>query len=99
MSGEHTPGPWATDHECAHESVIGPNGAMVADCAIFGMSKIFRERGGNNVANARLIAAAPDMLTALHQYANDLRYPPAADSIPRRLAMVEALIKKASGHD
>lgn len=40
-----------------------------------------------------------EMLTALHQYANDLRYPPAADSIPRRLAMVEALIKKASGHD
>lgn len=60
-----TPGPWQTDPECGHESVLGPNGAMVADCAIFGLSKQFRARGGDNVANAHLIAAAPDLYEAL----------------------------------
>jgi len=57
---KHTPGPWATDPNCGHECVLAPNGAMVADCAIFGTSRTFRRRGGDNEANARLIAAAPD---------------------------------------
>lgn len=89
MSGEHTPGPWSVSKGC--DQYICADGQWIA--ATMGV------RGYEGAVNARLIAAAPDMLAALHQYANDLRYPPAADSIPRRLAMVEALIKKASGHD
>lgn len=61
---KHTPGPWETYHECGDESVLGPDGFMVADCAIFslrpGAPTVERCR-----ANARLIAAAPDMLAAL----------------------------------
>lgn len=58
-----TPGPWQTDAECGDESVLGPDGAMVADCAIFGM-RVNRTEHINR-ANARLIAAAPDMYEAL----------------------------------
>src|SRR5690606_2504796 len=47
-----TPGPWQTDAECGDESVLGPDGAMVADCAIFGM-RVNRTEHINR-ANARL---------------------------------------------
>lgn len=36
-----------------------------------------------------------DMVVALFQYRDDLRHPPQADSIPRRLAMIEALIARS----
>lgn len=45
---------------------------------------------------ADLTAAMPEMLTALHQYSNDLRYPPAPDSIERHLEMIERLIAKST---
>ncbi len=38
-----------------------------------------------------------DLLTALYQYCGDLRYPPEPDSVKRRLAMIEALIARATG--
>lgn len=63
MSGKHTPGPWATDPEVDHEAVLAADGGMVADCAIFGPDVYHRPQGAS-AANARLIAAAPDMLTA-----------------------------------
>ena len=47
--------------------------------------------------DARLIAAAPEMLVMLCQYADDLRYPPEGDSRERRLAAVQAMIAKATG--
>lgn len=62
---DFTPGPWETDEELGHESVLGADGAMVADCAIFGLWVIRSQRV--NQANARLIAAAPEMLAALRQ--------------------------------
>ena len=52
-----TPGPWETGPEFDHEVVLGGPGIMVADCAIFHMKRTPEE----NQANARLIAAAPDM--------------------------------------
>jgi hypothetical protein len=50
-----------TDREVDHETVIDQSGFMVADCAIFGANS----SPHRNKANARLIAAAPDMLEAL----------------------------------
>ena len=35
-----------------------------------------------------------EIIVALHQYRNDLRWPPERDSIDRRLAMIDALIAK-----
>jgi hypothetical protein len=58
---EHTKGPWKTDAEFGHEVVLGRDGAMVADCAILHKKRL----GEINKTNARLIAAAPDLLAAL----------------------------------
>lgn len=42
----------------------------------------------------RLHALNLDLLALAHQYANDMRYPPAADSRQRRLAAVESVLVK-----
>ena len=59
---KHTPGPWATDPECNNEIVLGKDGIIVADCCIVDAEGIRTQEQVN--ANARLIAAAPDLLTA-----------------------------------
>jgi hypothetical protein len=41
-------------------------------------------------------ASTSELIAALHQYRDDMRYPPAADSRERRIAMIDALIAKAS---
>ena len=46
--------------------------------------------------NARLIAAAPDLLMLALQYRDDLRRPPAVDSVARRIAALDAVIFKAT---
>lgn len=42
----------------------------------------------------RLHVFNQDLLALAHQYANDMRYPPTADSRQRRLAAVEAVLAK-----
>jgi hypothetical protein len=55
----HTPGPWRqhTDGEKTYASVRGRNGQCVADCG--SRSDVVAQ------ANAKLIAASPDLLEAL----------------------------------
>ena len=61
-----TTGPWRTDPEFDHELVLGPDGIAVADCSIFSPLEGGRiTTPERSQANARLIAAAPDMLKAL----------------------------------
>ena len=55
---EHTPGPWTAD-EMATEFTIYGGGLMVAD-----VHKDVMELDDEMRANARLIAAAPDLLAA-----------------------------------
>lgn len=38
-----------------------------------------------------------ELILAVRQYRDDLRYPPAPDSVERRLAMIDDLIKRSSG--
>ena len=68
---KYTPGPWRTSDEFNHESVVGPDRRMVADCAVLPVA------GGDgleaNRSNARLIAAAPDMAEALKACIDALR--------------------------
>ena len=66
---KHTPGPW-TSYPCALErysQVITANGAMVQIAMtkeVYGDRRTY-EPGEETTANARLIAAAPDLLEAL----------------------------------
>lgn len=59
----HTPGPWRVDKR-GEVSVQGPDSFMVADCEILSI-RPNAPTGERCRANARLIAAAPDMLAAL----------------------------------
>lgn len=63
----HTPGPWSNDRIWdTPESRIHARveGIPVALAEVFSM-----RNGGEKEANARLIAAAPELLTLAHQYA------------------------------
>ena len=60
----HTAAPWDADIEDVsvsflHRAVIGPSGQLIADCYSDDMP------GEESAANARLMAAAPEMLAAL----------------------------------
>ena len=62
--GPHTPGPWR-----CHK---GNHGEFLVSCESFGFAPIARVKGDKRStlkdaeANARLISAAPDLLTALY---------------------------------
>ena len=66
MSANHTPGPWAVGALTDCTVTAGRNGLHVAYPATIGMGHAVE-------ANARLIAAAPDLLKALERilYAHD----------------------------
>ena len=77
---KHTPGPW-------HVS----NGVQIRS-AKHQICKVWMMRNGEDNANARLIAAAPDMLAALKDCREALRRSGAAGE----LAVVDAAIAKAT---
>ncbi len=56
MSAKHTPGPWK---EVGGRAVFGPDHIVICRCGNYSKSIMEDE------ANARLIAAAPDLLDAL----------------------------------
>jgi len=79
---EHTPGPWAIVSN--NKGVINVIGA--ADCD--GWSTKVALVNNKNNANARLIAAAPDLLEALKHARDQLRHPN---------QMIDNAIAKAEG--
>ena len=83
----HTAGPWKYGMCDDGETVwVGPSsGRVVATCDKFKPRQ-----------NYELIAAAPDLLALAYQYRDDLRHPPPADSITRRLAAIDAAIARAT---
>ncbi len=70
MNTTHTPGNWYADGEM----VFSEHGSRVADCTQ--NEEDFRVPSDSEIeANARLIAAAPDLLTALKPFSELLEYP------------------------
>jgi hypothetical protein len=68
MSTQHTPGPWETDHK-DHDSPyqnIKINAGFKTVCTIWIDDAPEHIFNSEQEANARLIAAAPDLLEALH---------------------------------
>lgn len=100
MTAKHTPGPWAFDGESRIDALqfrkLSPHKYKDDD----GIEREFMEGlvalpyacGGNGTheANARLIAAAPDLLAALIDVRDNVR----GDS-PNMWALVDAAIAKA----
>ena len=60
MKLSHTPGPWHTG-STIRTVIFAPDGYAIADAKTF-----HNMRQADTKANARLIAAAPDLLAALH---------------------------------
>lgn len=85
MTTNHTPGPWAVDN-----LTVRWGGYFVADCD--GKGDIARQ--GECQANARLIAAAPDLLEQSQAAAASLRQ---AGVHPSYYAGLLAAIAKAGG--
>jgi hypothetical protein len=65
---KHTPGPWMAP---PYSSVVGlpivasPSGRSIAKVTYFDLGEGFENHNAESVANARLIAAAPDLLAAI----------------------------------
>lgn len=63
---EHTPGPWVAEIRLAQATVTAENGDIVADIARDPQSTSEQTYDDTTIeANARLIAAAPELLAAL----------------------------------
>lgn len=60
----HTPGPWKYIGDA---EIAGPDGRMVAYAAVCRMTDEDLRNRGPASANARLIAAAPELLAALQE--------------------------------
>ena len=87
MTAKHTPGPWHLGKEGYYfQSVRDQNEHITADVNI-------TRSDGEGGANARLIAAAPDLLAALESMIAKID----ADKLPISCSIARAAIAKAKG--
>ena len=86
---KHTPGPWAVDRYCRD---ITPVGRYLRIAEIPGHRENDTPDSQEREANARLIAAAPDLLAALQAARGYV-------SQPKVLAAILSAIAKATGGD
>lgn len=93
----HTPGPWVAD--CDHHRrrrrermalVVTPHGRMSIDCTHSGASY------PEDCANARLVAAAPDLYAIVRELLDEMRDNPSVLE-PGRAARARAAMAKAEG--
>lgn len=67
----HTPGPWMSAAKSSSVSglpiVSRKNGRSIARVTVFNLGPGFENHERESMANAALLAAAPDLLEALHE--------------------------------
>lgn len=100
--GKHTPGPWelfeTTNHEGDETISIRGNGEFIATMDVQSIKGEPYALPPNSAANARLIAAAPDLLEALKDIAETASYCDSWESFPEdQLNRAFAAISKAEG--
>ena len=100
MSGP-TPGDWAIEEPMDAEFWIVEAGKATHEWRIIATLPWPDEPGDIPMAqvraNAALIVGAKALLALAHQYRNDMLYPPADDSRERRIAAIDAVLKKIGG--
>jgi hypothetical protein len=91
MTG-HTPGPWRYQERAdAYTHIVRAEGERF-------ICQLAQDKSGEAEANARLIAAAPDMLKALWLAHDELHHPGAARSDGLNVfEVIEEAIAKAEG--
>ena len=106
MKTEHTQGPWKVlEHARGRGKtcVTTANGAPVQAVICEIDVKSVATDNATRLANARLIAAAPDLLAALNEVLGDLcdfqeAYPDLSDQFDGTFAKINAAIAKAEGN-
>lgn len=93
----HTPGPWHVWHTTNVTTLLesGRPERIVANCGVFSDGREADSGYEENEANARLIAAAPELLAALHAVLN--WFTPPNDSAAFPTQQVAEAINKATG--
>ena len=95
MTAKHTPGPWA--HHNTPTPFIYVNAGGLPICQIY-TSTAHGQSMGEQFANARLIAAAPELLEALQKMLPELRgLSIVSDTAAEMLREAEAAIAKSTG--
>ncbi len=90
---KHTPGPWGQLGRKRNEHKTIPLRAIYCEALGYHVAFVSDDRDGETRANARLIAAAPDMLDMLK------RLHKAGGIWPDLLPALQAVIAKATGED
>jgi hypothetical protein len=102
MSTAHTPGPWVVNDLYAETEIRGPqnSGAMICVMTPWGISA---DEPSPQRANARLIAAAPELLAALMLARTEIRALTAVMGggllTEKVLATADAAISQATGSE
>jgi hypothetical protein len=98
MTQKHTPAPWHEAEDQAHGTrrIYAPDGYMVADAG-----RIFRRSSSEMGANARLIAAAPELLEALisarHEIWELTHHCTSDEKFKEQYGFIDLAIAKAKG--
>lgn len=71
MTTKHTPGEWRVRHNGVGGPFISSDNGTIADVRTFGGIHVGGPQHPETMANARLIAAAPDLLEALQVMVRD----------------------------
>ncbi len=101
----HTPGPWSVEN-CTNEDGSkflsingqGPWGSWLADIQAGNINGKPADIGPLHLANARLIAAAPDLLEIVKAYRNLLRTMASTEGELATFAHIESVLAKAEGN-
>ena len=94
---KHTPGPWSVDGEVIRGDEQS-NGSVSVACILDGAYPYGRRAGKSARANARLIAAAPELLEALNNLLSACDLPGDRDrEIEQAIPHARAAIAKAKG--
>ena len=81
-----TPGPWHVPKDIPGPRVFGSDGWLVADCCGICHRSVAEEK-----ANARLIAAAPDLLEACKMVIKEGLTGPSLDAVRYAIAKAEGV--------
>jgi len=91
---KHTPGPWKLDD--VSDFIRGPRGVYIAELCDANSDRV-QVHGPRFEANARLIAAAPDLLEALEHISRELPENEFIKHSKDAIRKVKDAIRKAKG--
>ena len=97
MTTKFTPGPWHVKPNSIGGPAVGPEEAVVADIRTYGGPHVGGQQHPQTAANARLIAAAPDLLRYLKEARRTLEMWKDVAPAVSLCADIDAAIARATG--